>query len=343
MNTPAFARYWVRKLGKAENSLIKLGGGINNQVYKCGEGSGAFVVKGYRPIEIGKPDRMKAEVDFLNYAALVAPDYVPRLTYVDVERRCVILEYLEGDSYKEGHKPQAAELRAATEFLRRLNSDKNLAKRFIALDASEGFQLLTDHVTNIHERIQVMSFDHLSKENRGLATQLIASIKSKATRVETWLDHLLEQGTITNHLSPIDRCVSPSDFGFHNAIRTRTCVKFIDFEYAGWDDPAKVVADFILQPRIQIGLNHSPLSHAFCEQHQSKIIARSIVLGVILRLKWLCIILGVLQPSRLERLLTEQPESRSIDNIVSDRLAQAARYLREERPFGLHRFDVARA
>jgi hypothetical protein len=50
-------------------------------------------------------------------------------------------------------------------------------------------------------------------------------------------------------LAPEHRCLNPSDFGFHNAIvRPDGMVVFIDFEYFGWDDPVKMIADFLLHP-----------------------------------------------------------------------------------------------
>ncbi|HCY84918.1 MAG TPA: aminoglycoside phosphotransferase family protein, partial [Desulfobacteraceae bacterium] len=48
------------------------------------------------------------------------------------------------------------------------------------------------------------------------------------------------------------RVLSPSDFGFHNAIRTEKGLSFFDFEYAGWDGPIKLVCDFLCQPEIPI-------------------------------------------------------------------------------------------
>jgi hypothetical protein len=51
-------------------------------------------------------------------------------------------------------------------------------------------------------------------------------------------------------LPQAERVPSPSDFGFHNALqRPDGTVIFLDFEYFGWDDPAKAVADFLLHPR----------------------------------------------------------------------------------------------
>lgn len=45
------------------------------------------------------------------------------------------------------------------------------------------------------------------------------------------------------------RALSPSDFGFHNALRApEGRLLFVDFEYFGWDDPAKTMADVLLHP-----------------------------------------------------------------------------------------------
>ena len=45
-------------------------------------------------------------------------------------------------------------------------------------------------------------------------------------------------------LSQSDLILSPSDFGFHNSIRVNSGkIFFHDFEYFGWDDPVKIIAD----------------------------------------------------------------------------------------------------
>ena len=46
-------------------------------------------------------------------------------------------------------------------------------------------------------------------------------------------------------LPPGQWCISPSDFGFHNVLRRPGGhLVFLDFEHAGWDDPAKLFGDF---------------------------------------------------------------------------------------------------
>ena len=49
-----------------------------------------------------------------------------------------------------------------------------------------------------------------------------------------------------------DLQISPSDFGFHNALRTNTGPVFFDFEFSGWDDPAKTIIDFFFSLVFQL-------------------------------------------------------------------------------------------
>jgi thiamine kinase-like enzyme len=54
-------------------------------------------------------------------------------------------------------------------------------------------------------------------------------------------------------LPPQHRTLSPSDFGFHNALRQPDGeLVFIDFEYFGWDDPVKLVSDFLWHPAVEL-------------------------------------------------------------------------------------------
>ena len=47
--------------------------------------------------------------------------------------------------------------------------------------------------------------------------------------------------------------MSPSDFGFHNALRTIDgSLIWLDFEYFGWDDPVKLISDFLWHPGFEL-------------------------------------------------------------------------------------------
>ena len=64
---PDYARYWARQLGVNESSLIRLKGGINNKVFRCGD-SPFWVIKGYSQSLDHDFDKFKAEINFLNYS-----------------------------------------------------------------------------------------------------------------------------------------------------------------------------------------------------------------------------------------------------------------------------------
>ena len=55
-------------------------------------------------------------------------------------------------------------------------------------------------------------------------------------------------GEFKTRLTNNRQLLSPSDFGFHNTLLTNEGLKFIDFEYFGWDDPVKLTCDFLLHP-----------------------------------------------------------------------------------------------
>lgn len=335
MTTLEFAKHWARQLGCPETSLIQLQGGINNCVFRCGKGSVKHVIKGYPVAAQGQRDRMQAEVDFLKYARLVAPHYVPRLVHHDPSMRCIVIEHFDGEAYAEGVVPSPHDIAGALDFFRLLNVDRNAAQKHISLNAAEGFLRLSEHIANVQNRLKLMGTDHLPREIQTQATELLNKVKTASEKVTSKTESLIGNGTVADGIDPDQRCISPSDFGFHNAIRTISGPKFIDFEFSGWDDPAKTMADFILQPRVPTGSPMLPMLVASNCHQIDEIEQRCEVMGPVLRLKWLCIMLTVLQPERLMRILDAHPET-DPKILTQQRLTLAANYLQQETPFGLH-------
>jgi hypothetical protein len=73
-----------------------------------------------------------------------------------------------------------------------------------------------------------------------------ASINARLRYKEAGLD-------FSSELPRNQWALSPSDFGFHNALRrVDGRLVFLDFEYFGWDDPAKLVSDFLLHPGMSL-------------------------------------------------------------------------------------------
>lgn len=64
-------------------------------------------------------------------------------------------------------------------------------------------------------------------------------------------------GAAAEPVTPEQRLLSPSDLGFHNALRLPDgSLAFLDMEYFGWDDPAKTVCDVLLHPAMGLTARH---------------------------------------------------------------------------------------
>lgn len=324
---PEFARHWARELGSKESTLVRLQGGINNHVYRCGDRR-FWVIKGYAPLEPGLRDRMQAEVEFLRYAAHAAPSFTPELIHEDLSRRCVVLEHLKGEEFPEGVSPPPEAVDAAVLFFRCLNEDHSAARQAIGLDASEGFLSLTEHLDNIEQRILKMGCDHLSSEIKQKAELLFCSLQKEFEYVHFSINQQINSGVLNNSITPEECHVSPGDFGFHNAIQTDAGLKFIDFEFSGWDDPVKTLLDFILQPRVPFIGGRSPLRASLKVNQPFDIERRYQALMPILRLKWACIILSVLNYYRLVEM-SHIISKQSVASLISQRIDTAFNFTKK--------------
>jgi hypothetical protein len=100
------------------------------------------------------------------------------------------------------------------------------------------------------------------------------------------------------------RVLSPSDFGFHNALKDEAGkLWFFDFEYAGWDDPAKLLCDFFCQPQVPVSIEHA---ESFVETLQMTVgdedlPARYKLLLPLHAAKWACILLNEFLRSDADR------------------------------------------
>lgn len=286
------------------------------------------MIKGYAPLEPGVRDRMQAEVDFLRYAAQAAPGFTPELIHVDPERRCVVLENLQGVPFVDKLPPSNKAIKNAIHFFRQLNHDFAHAQTMIHVDAAEAYLNLNDHLENVCKRINAMQVNHLADEIRGPASELLNSVTCLYNQVHVDLENQISCGFAPAILDRSDCCVSPSDFGFHNAIKTNQGTRFFDFEFAGWDDPAKAVVDFLLQPRVPVSKSARALILRYLEKIQPSVANRVQLLMPILRLKWICIVLSILNPSRLKAMNDVEADLYNNITFFERRLSDASSLLK---------------
>jgi len=297
-------------------------------VFRCKATDHRFVLKGYAAHRAGEHDRFTAEVEFLSYARAVAPGFVPQFLGSDKTSRSLVLESLDGEGFQEGTHPSKDDIQRAVIFMRCLNEDLELAKRHVNGRAADGFLRITDHLQNIEQRVSKMSVEHLPASYRAKAEELIKCITRELDHLQESTAQLIAKGNCEDVLDPIERCLSPSDFGFHNAIRTPQGIKFFDFEFAGWDDPVKAVADFDLQPRVPLNVRKIALSKAL-PQWGKGLAERYDILFPILKLKWVCIILAVLNPDRYAQIIALD-DGKASEQLVRSKFDLVQSYLTKE-------------
>lgn len=320
---------WVEGLFDTSNLGLTLqSGGINNKVYLLEAGKERVILKMYAAPPAGQPDRFQAEADFLSYANKVANGYVPELIQVSQHRRLVLMEFVPGSIYATDFQPGKIEVARAAEFIKALNADLDAAKAGIRSQATEGYLSLTDHASNVDQRIRELAASHLPAAYQSTAKSLIKIVKDDWDAAQDTLESVLDEGTVTDSLDQSYLCVSPSDFGFHNAVPNGTTPVFIDFEFSGWDDPCKLVTDFFLQPRIPVPTSFKTLM----EEAVAPIIPldilrpRSQLLQAVLRVKWMTIVLAVLRPARFESML-ENTGDQAANELIIERFARAYRII----------------
>ncbi len=146
---------------------------------------------------------------------------------------------------------KSAELSQAIDFLERLHSlrKKPEFSRFPPASAAifSGQQL----EGQIRERIS--SLQARSIPSVDLSDYISGDVVPLVDTVSNWSKTNWPNRKYDQILPEFARTLSPSDFGLHNCLRQSDGIlRFIDFEYFGWDDPAKLAGDMLFHPGTEL-------------------------------------------------------------------------------------------
>jgi hypothetical protein len=187
----------------------------------------------------------------------------------------------------------------ALDFFVSINLCKENPEAKLLPNGSESCFSIDEHLSRVHYRVHhLLSIEASSPiDNEALGfvrKELLAQWKMTTDFV---CRNLSDAGvSIDEEINRHDRCVSPSDFGFHNAILHRDgFLRFVDFEYAGWDDPAKLVCDFFCQPAVPVPFCYFDVfarTVAAGLSDPERHIRRMAILFPVYQIKWCCILLN---------------------------------------------------
>lgn len=292
---------------KSGVDIERISGSGNNRSYKISTGAGKYLLKHYFRHKNDQRDRLKAEFDFSSFAWCHGVRTIAEPVAKDDDLSVGIYGFIEGRKFGPGDIG-GKEVGQAADFFCRINSDRLGARDAGLPDASEACFSIEEHIGVIDGRLArlkgiIVADDADREAQRFINNNLSGVWESVKERVLAGAgDYGIPLG---GKISAEESVLSPSDFGFHNAIMgANGAVSFIDFEYAGWDDPAKMVGDFFSQVAVPVPMDYFASfvdSILGCLAGREKALARIRLLLPLYRIKWCCIVLNHFLPVDKER------------------------------------------
>jgi len=298
--------------------IHSVGHGKNNRAYCVSSRDKNFFAKFYYFAESDKRNRLETEFKFLDFAREKNITCVPETILKADSINLGIFEFIEGKKLLKDEL-NLKNVMLAANFFKSLNlCNDNLSK--INLNyASEAFLNLDNYITLLDNKILLLNEVALENKEK-LLIKFINDLQKIWKNVKERL--IKEHAFLSNEAS---LCVSPSDFGFHNALQTDRGLYFLDFEYAGLDDSSKFISDFFIQPEI-------PVPHQYFEEFslsalerfpdKDRQFERTLKLFPMFQVKWCCIILNEFLPNIVERRVFSNP-SLSIEDAKKSQLDKA--------------------
>ncbi|MDA8231402.1 MAG: hypothetical protein M0006_08685 [Magnetospirillum sp.] len=221
-------------------------GGGNNRLYRVDTAGGErFALKWYPRRADDPRDRLGTEWTALAFLRRHGLADIPAAIAVDREAGIALYEWIDGEPVTG---PGEDDIDAALAFLDRLHGlrrEEGAAALPLASEACLSAADVLEQIARRRDRLLLAAAN--DQDLRHFMVDEFAPALADAE------DCARRGGDISAPLPPEERTLSPSDFGFHNALRRPDGrVAFIDFEYFGWDDPGKLASDFLQHPAMSL-------------------------------------------------------------------------------------------
>lgn len=267
----------------------QMGAGNRHGVFLLEDGNRRAVLKVHEPSVAGRRDAFGHEVLMHAFYAEQVGDWVPRLLAQEPGCRGLLFEHVLGEPVAGGQS-RFDDVARMADFLLETNRPEVLerARQARLPRASDAGLSAAEHWHCAASRLDALLGLPVTDERTVAMHDFVRS--------ELW-PALAENKP--DEEAPVPPCLSPSDFGFHNVIRRENgSFCFLDFEHAGWDDPAKLATDFILQPEAPLAEDHAKVfveALGAAELFGSELTRRIADVMTCQKVKWTAIMLNVFQ------------------------------------------------
>ena len=264
--------------------------GLNSKVYLLKDNSRKYTIKFFNLLNNNSKIRIEREVNGLKLLNINQIKNVPNLISFDFKKSYILTDYIIG---KKITNFSSLYIDQIINFSINL-SRKNIKVRGINIkDASDNFLQMQNFLRIIDEKfIEITNKNLLIGNNQNsqklflkyLYNEFLQKVNIYKTK-SNFLEYLYFQNQI----------FSQSDVGIHNCLDSDGELFYLDFEHSGWDDPAKLIADWILRPNCNIKSQDClNLIIKFSEKwHDKNLIYRIKDILPIINIKWILIRLNI--------------------------------------------------
>jgi len=227
--------------------------GIPKKHLECSDGGNhqsfiLFMANRHFFVKLSSPQNVKKlenEYKALKLLQKNSFDCVPEALFFSYEHAFLLQSYIDGVKVKTINEAYLNQFVFFIKKLEKLSVDFSFA--------SQCRRNLVDYTLAIDERLEsIIDGIDKRKETYPCLVKIQELIENKIIPVKQLIFTRFYQNIDSSGLSEqkvflaSEMILNPSDFGFHNALLSDAdSLYFIDFEYFGWDDKAKLICDFI--------------------------------------------------------------------------------------------------
>jgi len=282
------------QVGRANSIIYKL----TNRFLKN------YILKVYPDLQKDKRPRLSTE--YLAIQELALRGYpVPQIIAVQENLGWAIYEWIDGSPFEIVDRNFINDALSFIQCIARDSKEKNAFTQFqVASEACLSGSDIEKQIKNRLNKLLIIRHPELTDFllNSFYPTLVIALSLAKKIMLVNFNDTL----------SKAFQILSPSDFGSHNALKSSDGrIKFIDFEYFGWDDPVKLISDFYWHPGMTISLilRHEWIARSmYIFENDYEFSKRLNAYLPLFGLRWCLIILNEFLKSEASKEINNQPE-----------------------------------
>ena len=240
-------------LGERPTHIVPLEGGANNVGLRVLMANSTVFAKQYFSHARDTRDRLGAEFGMLSFLWQNGVRCIPQPLVSDPARRIGFYEYVDGTTPLPGSITES-DVDALSELLGAMWQHRHATGASQLPAAADAAYRISDYIECVQRRMEsVRDAAAQAGQPEAFVAFVRRTLEPAFASLQTRVSHQLHSCGIDPAmlLAADAMTLSPADHGFHNTLRRLDgSLVFLDFEYAGWDDPAQMICNACLQPRV---------------------------------------------------------------------------------------------